>query len=345
MRLAPALLLLTLFAMPATAVAQDGGVDPAATPDPAGAETVAPGLPALDYAGPSARISRGAPLTFAVRTEAPAGSVIVRVSSSDETDAAGLLDGDAGAWVDEAASPAGAGVLAWNAPASSILRQRPGHYYWQAYVDGEAADNAEEPVGPVRELDVTQPLAFRGHGKLYPRFGRSAGTSFYLSSTGFPASVDGKRFQTLAKKAAARWGLHALRWTSAAAGKRDGFNVAGFSSSLPDGALGLETDYMSRGRVVERDLALAADQNWDAGPDYPALDQIDLETVLLHELGHMAGNTRHRKRCANSPMIEALGEGEWWRGSRDHWYADCTSAGAARASRAGAFAHRVVRID
>ena len=41
-------------------------------------------LPPLDYAGPTASISRGAPLTFAVRTAAPGGSVNVRVSGSDD---------------------------------------------------------------------------------------------------------------------------------------------------------------------------------------------------------------------------------------------------------------------
>jgi hypothetical protein len=342
MRRALPSLLLALLLVPASAVAQDEP-DPDPEPTPTETDTGTTGLAPLDYAGPSARISRGQPLTFAVRTDAPAGSVIVRVSSSDDTDETGLLAGEDGAWVDEAASPAGDGVLAWSAPASSILRRRPGHYFWQAYFDGAAADDAEEPVGPVRELVVTLPIAFRGHGNLFPRFGRRGDTSFYLSSAGFPAGVTGKRFQTLAKKAASRWGLRASRWTSVEAGRRDGYNVAGFSSSVPKGVLGVETDYTAGGRVVERDLALRADENWAQGPDYPALDQIDLESVLLHELGHMAGNKRHRKHCANSPMIESLGEGEWWRGARDHWFADC--AGTARASRAGVLAHRVVPID
>jgi hypothetical protein len=341
MRRVLALVLLLMLVVPAAAVAQDAPVAP--EPTPTGTDTAAPGLPPLDYAGPSARISRGAPLTFAIRTEAPAGSVIVRVSSSDETDPDGLLSGADDAWVDETASPAGEGVLAWSAPASSILRRRPGHYFWQAYVDGVTADTAEEPVGPVRELVVTQPLAFRARGKLFPRFGRGGAGSFYLSSAGFPSPVTGKRFQALAKKAAARWGLQTLRWTSAVAGKQDGFSVAGFSSTLPAGVLGMETDYVVRGRVVERDLALRDDVNWNAGPDYPALDQMDLESVLLHELGHMAGNQHHRKRCANSPMIAALGEGEWWRGARDHWFASCGTA--ARAARADTLVHRAVRID
>ena len=36
-------------------------------------------------------------------------------------------------------------------PSASVLRQRPGHYYWQAYVTGDAATR-EEPIGPVQEL-------------------------------------------------------------------------------------------------------------------------------------------------------------------------------------------------
>ena len=56
---------LVLLALPATASAQST-------------------LPPLDYAAPTASISRGAPLTFAVRTARPGGSVVVRVSGSDD---------------------------------------------------------------------------------------------------------------------------------------------------------------------------------------------------------------------------------------------------------------------
>jgi hypothetical protein len=358
MRHALFLLLLALLAVPAAAVAQDdAGDDPAPTETPAPSETPPPAgddddgdswsFAALDYDGPAARISRGSRLKFTVRTDAPEGSVVVRVAGSDDTDEDGLLSGDDGDWVDETAAPAGEGVQAWTPPASSILRQRPGRYFWQAYLTGAAADDAEEPIGPVRRLTVTQPAALRGRGRLFPRFGRAGTTSFYLSAAEFPDGVGSKRFQALARTAAARWGLHAMRWTSAGAGRQDGFNVAGFSATVPDDVLGVETDFTLHGRVIERDLALNANQNWAAGPDYPALDEVDLESVLLHELGHMAGNRRHRKHCANSPMIAALGEGEWWRGARDHWFADCS--GRARAARAparlGALAHRVISID
>ena len=119
MRLALPFLLLALV-VPASAAAQDGDPpDHEPTPTETGTDSGAPtGLAELDYAGPAARISRGRPLIFAVRTDAPAGSVIVRVSTSEETDENGLLSGDDGTWADETASPAGEGVQAWSAPAS-----------------------------------------------------------------------------------------------------------------------------------------------------------------------------------------------------------------------------------
>ena len=58
----------------------------------------------------------------------------------------------------------------------------------------------------------------------------------------------------------------------------------------------------------------------------------------------MAGNKKHRSRCTNSPMIEALGAGEWWRGARDKWFGDCSS-GARAASVRKLFVHRIVRVD
>ena len=56
------------------------------------------------YSAPAARLRRarharsraGRPLTFAVRTAAPDGSVVVRVSGSDEVDDNGLLIGPEG---------------------------------------------------------------------------------------------------------------------------------------------------------------------------------------------------------------------------------------------------------
>jgi hypothetical protein len=295
----------------------------------------------LEYVGPAASIPRGAPLTFAVRTAAAPGSVTVRMAGALATDASGLLTGPEGMWLDEAATPLADGVLGWTAPSSSVLRRRPGTYYWQAFV--------QEPtgtvVGPVQRLVVRLPAADRGRGRLYPRFGRKGAATFLLSSTDLPEAVSRARFRTLARTTAARWGLRASRWTSLVAGVRDGHDVAGFSADVPEGVLGVETDFTSGGRVVEQDLALNAAEDWAAGPGYPGLAEIDLESVLLHELGHMAGNKRHRPLCANSPMIVALGAGEWWRGARDHWFAGCSATAARASSASGLLVHRVVRMD
>src|SRR5689334_4307122 len=103
MRRALLLLLLALLAVPAVAAAQDDG-DPGDEPPPTAPPTDDDGgdswsFAALDYDGPAARISRGSRLTFTVRTDAPAGSVVVRVAGTDDTDEDGLLSGDEGDWI------------------------------------------------------------------------------------------------------------------------------------------------------------------------------------------------------------------------------------------------------
>jgi hypothetical protein len=304
---------------------------------PAGASA----QPALRYTTPGASIARGAPLTFAVQTTAAPGTVTVRVAGALQTDADGLLTGADGTWLDEPAAPLASGELGWTVPRSSVLRQRPGTYYWQAFIPGEPP----QLVGPVQKLEVRLPAADRGRGRLFPRFGRRGSASFRLSVANLPTGVSRARFRTLARVTAARWGLHAGGWTRLAAGVQDGDDVAGFSPDVPAGVLGLQTDFTQGGRVIEQDLALNPAEEWAAGPGYPGLSQIDLESVLLHELGHMAGNKRHRALCANSPMVVALGAGEWWRGPRDHWFGQCSGAVASAASVSGLLAHRVVPVD
>jgi hypothetical protein len=265
---------------------------------------------------------------------------VVRVSGAGDVDEQGLLTGPKGSWLDEPATQATPDLQIWSVPRSSLLRQRPGRYYWQAYVSTGGAD---APIGPVQELVVTLPASERGHGKLYPRFGRRGRVAFAVSSAGVPVTIDSVNFKKLVRATATRWGLNARGWSRRVAGVQDGHSVAGFSSDVPSGVLGVQTDFMRNGKIVERDLALRADENWSAGPEYPGLDQIDLESVLLHELGHMAGTKKHTARCANSPMDEALGAGEWWRGARDKWYGTCSSG--ARASSLRTLVHRVVRVD
>ena len=297
----------------------------------------------LAYEAPAASITRGAPLTFAVRTDAPDGSVVVRVSGANEIDEAGLLTGPDGSWLDEPAKQALEDLQVWSVPNASILRQRPGRYFWQAYVTGDGDDR---PIGPVRQLTVTLPAADRGRGKLFPKFGKKGSTSFLISTANLPDAVSKTRFKSLARTAARRWGLKPGSTTKVVAGVQDGLNVAGFSTAVPAGTLGVQTDYLRNGRVIERDLALRAEETWAAGPGYPALDEVDLESVLLPELGHMAGNKQHESRCADSPLDEVLGAGEWWRGARDQWFGSCgASASAASALTRKRLAHRVITVD
>src|SRR4051794_7220121 len=118
----------------------------------------------LDYEGPDTTVSRGEALTFAIRTTAPEGSVTIRVSGSEAVDDSGLLTGPDGTWLDETAKQALADLQVWSVPHASILRQRPGHYFWQAYVAGAGGENADELIGPVQELNVALPVADRGRG-------------------------------------------------------------------------------------------------------------------------------------------------------------------------------------
>jgi hypothetical protein len=279
---------------------------------------------AIRYLAPAGTAQAGHTLTF--HAQAPAGAVI-RVSGSPRTDADGLLSADA---AQDLATTAGTA----RASAGSMLARRPGPYWWQVYVPGGE-------IGPVQALTVKG--AHHAQRRLYPAFGPRGHSSFYLSSAGFPATVGGPRFRAIVRAAARRWHLRARRWTSAPAGRRDGWNVAGFST-LPAGVLGLETDYTVGGRVVEQDVQFDVSAPWSDGPGYPDFDHVDLESVVLHELGHMAGIERHRAHCANSPMVAGLAGGEWWRGPDDHWFFGCAAAGAASVD-GWRLERRVVAVD
>ncbi len=72
--------------------------------------------------------------------------------------------------------------------------------------------------------------------------------------------------------------------------------------------------------------------------------------MLLHELSHMAGNKKHRARCANPLLDEALGAASGGRGTRDKWFGGCSATATATASAASAptakqLVHRVIEVD
>jgi hypothetical protein len=109
----------------------------------------------------------------------------------------------------------------------------------------------------------------------------------------------------------------------------NGRSEVGFSTAqVPRGALAVTITgpLVRAGRIqsIERDLILRADMPWQHGPAYPTRSEVDLQTVILHEFGHFAGNRRHVPRgCHDTPMVIGLGGGEWWRSTTDFSYRAC----------------------
>lgn len=239
----------------------------------------------------------------------------------------------------------------WHLPAQSSIRIRPGTYWWQvAAFQKNAAGGLDRVVAPAQRVELYFPSAWSRRGPIDRRFGRHGHTRFWLSSRGLPGGVDPGRLRTIVAVSARRWGLHLVGWTSKTAGVRDNVNVAGFGAVPVSGALAVQADlYTKRYRVfrhcteqrlngvvvqrtcgpvqqqyigkviTDQDLIIRTDVPWAMGPARPGLDEYDLESVVVHELGHMAGNKKHAPRCSNTPMGRSLAMGEWWRTPHD-WY-------------------------
>jgi hypothetical protein len=311
-------------------------------PASAGAQTGASPASRIEPLAPAEQVPAHRPIAFRVRTTAPAGSVVVRVSGSPRIAASGLLDISDGRGIDLPTTAGGdPEVHEARTPRSFLVARRPGPYFWQAYLIGDTAADSDEPIGDVQTVDVGGPRS--PTAPLYPRFGPRGRASFYLSSARFPATVGGARFRSIVRSAAHRWHLRPRRWTSLAAGRPDGYDVVGFGR-LPHRVLGRETDYTLHGRIVEQDVRFDAAAPWSQGPGYPDFDAMDLESVVLHELGHMAGVKRHRPHCANSPMVAALGLGEWWRGPHDDWFFNCGLGAATASAPAWRYVSRTVAV-
>jgi hypothetical protein len=284
---------------------------------PAGAAgLVDPLLPASGWHG-----ERGEPVSFEVR--APVGAqVVVVVTTMRLTDTAGRLyslGAFAGTLAPSLQDPA---RYAGTAPASTPLGRRPGRFFWQAQVLPHGGDVT---YGPIRSLRLGPPASATRRGPIPRSIGRRGGTRFAFSSYLIPPSAGGRAgFRRLAAASARRWGLRPGGWTRRQAGRRDGRNVVGFGE-IRASALGVQVDYMRGRRVVEQDLVLQLGLPWEAR-DYPDDSHFDLESVLIHEFGHMAGNHGHRPRCQNSPLIVALARGEWWHSPEDQFQKGCGAA-------------------
>jgi hypothetical protein len=65
---------------------------------------------------------------------------------------------------------------------------------------------------------------------------------------------------------------------------------------------------------------------WYSGTDHPTNNEYDLETVMLHELGHAAGLAHQPQNCdPSTPMRPSTANGEFWRGVDEVFYQNpCT---------------------
>jgi hypothetical protein len=189
-----------------------------------------------------------------------------------------------------------------------------------------------------------------------------AADSFYVNATDDrPTGVDAARLYTLADASAKRWKMAVLGNAGQDPGVRDGTQVLGFSRKTNPKALGV-TSVWTRARyrtktvkvcarvngrkrcrnvrryvragieVVERDIQLNPFVPWEQGPAYPSPAHYDLESTILHEIGHFAHPTKdnHVFGCENSPMIDSIAPGEFWRDADDWLRYGCTAAPGAK---------------
>lgn len=164
---------------------------------------------------------------------------------------------------------------------------------------------------------------------------------FLVSTAGLPPGVTKTRFVALVHAAGVRWGLPYKGTTRRSPLRADGRSTVGFARGLPVAALGLTeiqlVAYRRAGRivarrVVEQDTYLRFDAPWVPGPARPDAWHVDLETVILHELGHYAGNRGHAHNCRDTPMWVGLRSGDWWRSPTDWFQHGCGTAIAARSA-------------
>ena len=222
----------------------------------------------------------------------------------------------------------------------------PGTWFWQAVSPSNCS------AGPARRLAV-RPAAL---APIPARIGSSNHAHLVIATAGVGEGVSRARLVALVRRSADRWRLRVDAVVRRAPHLGDARSDVGFSARLvPRGALGVT--YLERTRRVlarrvcsptgcrtvrtaladavnERDLALRPDVDWQPGPGHPDRRQFDLETVIIHELGHLAGNRRHSPvGCRDTPMVRALDRGEWWRSPLEFHYSECDGGPGGRVVR------------
>jgi hypothetical protein len=325
---------------------------------PAGAQAPAPTPVApID----STKVQAGTPVTFTARGR---GALVVHVSASPAAvDGCGAI-GEDGGHFDGSPSAGDATLVEFTAPAGLA----GGEWFWQVSNAADCAagpvrrivadGTAPAPTRPARPAPAPAPATTRtpklARAAIPQRIGTSNHALLVLALGKGSSAVSRSRLVTLVRNSTKRWRLDARGPVDRVPRVGDGHSDVGFAGALvSSGALATTTllrqNYVrvrrvcsastcrtsrtpAGSRVVERDLALRPDLPWAPGPAYPTTQEIDLETVLLHELGHYAGNLRHTPvGCHDTPMVKALGPGEWWRSPTD-WHYDACAGGRARAA-------------
>ncbi len=310
---------------------------------PAAAQMPAPAPPAPVAPADGTTVKANTPLFFSAQGQ---GALVVHLSASPSpVDGCGAI-GDDGGRLDGTPSPTDPTLVQFSATDGLSA----GTWYWQ--VTSPAGCTA----GPaLRLVVIAPPLPRLAHAPIPNRIGTSNHALLVLALGKGSPDVPRSRLVTLVRNGAKRWRLDARGPVYRVPRLGDGHSDVGFAGALVSpGALatttllrqnyvrvrrvcsasGCRTTHTPAGsRVVERDLALRPDLPWAPGPEHPTSGEIDLETVLLHELGHFAGNLRHTPvGCHDTPMVVALGPGEWWRSPTDWHYDACAGADARSAA-------------
>jgi hypothetical protein len=298
----------------------------AAIAGPAGA---APGDP-LALTGPadSASLTAGAAPALRARSAAGDSGLELRVSRTPTAvDACGRI----GAEVAQAPGTPVAGDPALYDFPTARWYDTAGTYYWQVIRTG--ADGSCTATAPRRLVLTALParpeLAGLSRERIARRIGATNGASFRIRTGGVPPGVSRARFLALVRNSARRWRLHSVGTLPGRPQFGNGRSEVGFSTSqVPGQALAVTIVGRKRNGRRERDLILRADIPWEQGPEHPSRARMDLETVLLHEFGHVAGNRFHVPRgCRDTPMVVGLATGEWWRATTDFSYRACNTGG------------------
>jgi hypothetical protein len=313
-----------------------------------------------------ATVAAGTPVTLTARGQ---GALVVRVARSPAVvDPCGAIAEDGGR-IDGTPTPADPTLVQFTAPAGLPA----GEWFWQVGNPADCSAGpvrritaAGAPATPTTPATPSQPkanptspavtLPRLSRAPIPSRIGRSNHALLVLALGEGSPSVTRSRFVTLVRNSARRWRLDPRGPVKRVPRLGDAHNDVGFAAALvSEGALGTTTMLRQNyvrvrrvcaasgcrttrtpvgSRVVERDLALLPDVPWAQGPAHPTAGEYDLETVILHELGHWAGNLRHTPvGCHDTPMVKGLGPGEWWRSASD-WQYDACGAGHARAASA-----------